>query len=388
MNTTRSLAAVMAVSMVLLLAPGSPLGAQEDEPLPTANLVLAGYGSASWGAQTQGDFQNDFAASISPVLLYDFGSDLLFESELEFGLSGELTTTTLEYAQIDYLGFERVVLVAGKFLLPFGVFSERIHPTWINKLPNAPLLYGHAHGGVAEGSLLPVLSDAGGMFRWAHPTGSKMRLDLSLYVTQGPKLVEETDGGEHAHAVVAGPSLGRAADPTDGAGATSAYDVPQVGFGVSFSDNNKNKMLGGRFGVIHGGTFEAYVSAFHARYDPDNYLDYNALGVSVEWRRGPLELRTEGVVVQQEFQEESSFERMEQPGYYVQAARRIGGFEPVIRWDQLLDGKVGSEVVRPGRRVLALGLNYWMGPTTPVKAAYEFEEDQPDRFVLQWAIGF
>jgi hypothetical protein len=390
MRTTRWVERIGALSVGLAFALASALGAQQEEPLPTANLVLAGYGSASWGAQTQGDFQNDFSASISPVLLYDFGADLLFEAELEFGLSGELTTTTLEYAQLDYLGFERVVLVAGKFLLPFGVFGERIHPTWINKLPTSPLLYGHAHGGVAEGSLLPILSDAGAMFRWANPTGPKLRLDLSLYVTQGPKLIEgEGEGGEHAHAVVAGPYRGVVSAASQGnVAAASAYNIPSVGFGVSFSDNNKNKMVGGRFGLVYGGVFEAYVSGFHSRYDPGNYLDYNGLGVSVEWRRGPLELRGEGVVVQQEFETEASFERMNQPGYYVQAARRIGDFEPVVRWDQILDGKVGSEVVQPGRQVLSAGLNYWLGPTTPLKVAYEFEEDQSDRFVLQWAIGF
>lgn len=374
MHMRRGVERVVGLATGLLMVAATTLHAQ-DAGSPTANLVLAGYGSASWGARTQGEFQNEFTASVSPVLLYDFGSDLLFEAELEFGLSGELTTTTLEYAQLDYMGFESVVLVAGKFLLPFGVFGERLHPTWVNKLPTAPLLYGHAHGGVAEGSLLPVLSDAGGMFRWAQPTSSATRLDLSLYVTQGPKIVEDVahdDGDTHAH----------------DDGIASAYEIPAVGFGVSFSDNNTNKMLGGRFGLVHGGVFEAYVSAFHARYDPGNFLDYNGFSLSAEWRSGPFEIRSEGVFVQQEFEAESSFERLEQPGYYVQVSRRFGGFEPVVRWDQLLDGKVNSEVVRPGRDVLALGLTYWMGATSPIKLAYEIEQDQSDRFILQWAMGF
>lgn len=390
MHTRRGVGRVVGLATALLMVAATTLHAQEAGS-PTANLVLAGYGSASWGAKTQGEFQNEFTASVSPVLLYDFGSDLLFEAELEFGLSGEATTTTLEYAQIDYMGFETVVLVAGKFLLPFGVFGERIHPTWINKLPTAPLLYGHAHGGVAEGSLLPVLSDAGGMFRWAQPTSSATRMDLSLFVTQGPKIVEDVahDDGDTHEAVVAAPAQQLSTVPGhDDAGIASAYEIPSVGFGVSFSDNNTNKMLGGRFGIVHGGTFEAYVSAFHARYDPGNFLDYNGFSLSAEWRSGPFEIRSEGVLVQQEFEAESSFERLEQPGYYVQASRRFGGFEPVVRWDQLLDGKVNSEVVRPGRDVLALGLTYWMGVTAPIKLAYEIEQDQSDRFILQWAMGF
>lgn len=391
MKTRRVVERVLGLAAALSVTAAAALSGQDAAPSPTANLVLAGYGSAAWGAQTQGEFQNEFSASISPVLLYDFGSDLLFESELEFGLSGELTTTTLEYAQLDYMGFESVVLVAGKFLLPFGVFGERIHPTWINKLPTAPLLYGHAHGGVAEGSLLPVLSDAGGMFRWAQPVGSRLRLDLSLYVTQGPKLVEGDEGDDgHVHeSLVAVPALAESADATPGqVAAASSYDVPSVGFGVSFADNNKNKMFGGRFGVAIGGTFEAYASAFHARYDPGNFLDYNGFGLSVEWRRGPFEVRSEGVLVQQEFEATATFERMNQAGYYIQLARRFGGFEPVVRWDQLLDAKVQSEVAKTGRDILSLGVNYWMSPTSPIKLAYEFEQDQSDRFSLQWAMGF
>ncbi len=116
-----------------------------------SGFVIAGYGSTTYEGVTQGVYRNDFSASVSPVLLYSKGTDILFEAELEFGLTGDATSTTLEYAQIDYLGFENVQFIAGKFLLPFGVFGERIHPTWINKLPTMPIVFGHAHGGVAGG---------------------------------------------------------------------------------------------------------------------------------------------------------------------------------------------------------------------------------------------
>ena len=117
------------------------------QPSPLSNFVLAGYGSATYDAFTVDEFTNNFSASVSPVLLFSMGEDILFETELEFGLSGEVTSTSLEYAQIDYLGFDRVQIIAGKFLLPFGLFSERLHPTWINKMPSAPLLY---HSGCPE----------------------------------------------------------------------------------------------------------------------------------------------------------------------------------------------------------------------------------------------
>ena len=219
--------AITAVVTGSLLVMASAVAAQDGTPLTRANIVFTGYGSATYEAAMNTAFENNFTASISPIFLYNMGGDVLFETELEFGLSGEATTTTLEYAQIDYLGFDKVIITAGKFLVPFGIFGERLHPTWINKLPTAPLLFGHAHGGVAEGSLLPVLSDAGLMVRVAQPLGSSWNLNLSMYVTQGPTLVEADAQGD-----------GHDDDHGDDQGGATDFIAPGVGFGIAFNDNN------------------------------------------------------------------------------------------------------------------------------------------------------
>lgn len=247
--------AILAVIAVLTLAAAQPTDAQNR-----SIFLVGGYGTTTYEAAATKAFPNDFRASVSPVILYTMGRDVIFETELEFGLSGAATTTTLEYAQIDYLGFEKVQIIAGKFLVPFGIFGERLHPTWINKLPSAPVLFGHAHGGVAESGLLPIMSDAGLMVRWAQPVGSTAMLDFSGYVTQGPRLApaQEDDhaGDEH--------------DPTE----PDDDHAPPVAFGTSFTDNNTNKMVGARLGIVKGSSFEAYVSGFHSMYDEDNFLDY------------------------------------------------------------------------------------------------------------------
>lgn len=380
--------ALSGAAAVAVLAAAAPLAAQEaPPPSPIANLVIAGYGGMAYDANLNDEFGNDFTASVSPVILYSMGDDLLFETELEFGLSGDLTTTTLEYAQIDYLGFDRVQIIGGKFLLPFGLFSERIHPTWVNKLPTAPLLFGHAHGGVAEEALLPVLSDAGIMARFNQPAGQLWNLDLTLFVTQGPRLMsEEESSGEHAHSVVA-PSL--SAVPGHGPEEVGDFHIPSVGFGVSFSDNNKNKMLGGRLGIVRAPTFEAYVSGFHAMYDQESFLDYSGVALSVESRVRGFELRGEAAVTWQEFgAAEEGFQTLESPGYYLQASRRIESFEPVVRWSQLLDAEVDGQTARLGQKELMLGVNYWLAPSVPVKVAYGVHPDADDQLHLAWAFGF
>lgn len=387
---------VLALAATLVVAAGGGVSAQDAEtPSPLSSVILAGYGGATYNASLGHDLvetQNDFSASVSPVLLWGMGDDLLFEAELEFGVSGQVTTTTLEYAQIDYLGFERLQFTAGKFLLPFGVFGERLHPTWINKLPTMPLLFGHAHGGVAEGSLLPILSDAGLMGRFSQPAGDAS-LNLSLFVTQGPRLMTEDEAeGGHAHAVVPSHSVVAAVPGHDGpepGTGSSAYAIPDVGFGVSFSDNNANKMLGGRLGYVRAPGLEIYVSGFHAMYDAESYLDYQGWALSTQLRRWGFEFLGEAAYLRQEFATgETTFETLERPAYYVEAARRIGAFEPVVRWSQLLEGTVNGTTATVGTDRLSLGLNYWVSATVPVKAAYLFDPDFDDRLVFQWAFGF
>lgn len=373
------------LAIVLLGALGQPSAAQTQ-----GRFLVAGYGSSTYeAALADDDFPNDFSVSLAPVLLYTMGSDFLFEAELEFGLSGTSTTTSLEYAQVDYLGFEKFQIIAGKFLLPFGVFSERLHPTWINKLPTGPVLYGHAHGGVAEDGLLPVLSDAGLLVRFTQPVSNGWSLNLSGYVTQGPRLAEEEAGEEHdddeeAHASI----LPVAAAAVDADIEPGAIPAPPVAFGTSFSDNNENKMIGARVGMVKGPSFEVYLSGFHAMYDAESFLDYQGAALSVEWRRSGFELRGEGLLTRQEFQDDDHFETLERSGFYAQASKRVGPWEPVVRLGVLADGTVDDASVTDGHSEVAFGLNYWFQPSIPLKVAYEYHEDRDDRLYVQWAFGF
>ena len=345
-------------------------------------FVVGGYGTTTFQANADNVYRNDFAASVAPVFLYTMGQDIVFEAELEFGLEGELTTTGLEYAQIDYLGFDQVQLIAGKFLLPFGVFGERLHPSWINKLPTGPVVYGHAHGGVAESGLLPVLSDVGAMVRWALPTESGFRLDFSGYVTQGPRVFEE---GEDDHG-----DEEPAADPMLARSELGEGPAPLVAFGTSFPDNNNTKMVGGRLGLLAGGTGGLYVSGFTSNYDEEDDRGFKAGSLSAEWRFDGFEFRGEGVLTRQEFHddEEDVVKTLARSGFYVQLAKRIDDFEPVVRWGALQDGTADSETLTEGHHEVAFGLNYWVRPTVPFKISYEVHQDLDDRVFVQWAYGF
>jgi hypothetical protein len=357
----------------------APVAAQTASG-PTSNFVMAGYGSVSWSGTTDGDFTNDFTSSLSPLFLYSLGDDFLFEAELEFGLSGELTTTSLEYAQIDYLALDRLQIIAGKFLVPFGLFGERTHPSWINKLPSTPLLYGDAHGGVAEGALLPVLSDAGVMLRYKKDLAPDWSLNLTGWVSQGPKAAASEDDEEEAH------KAGGTQD--EGLPVAGALAVPGLAFGVGFADNNSNKMLGGRIGLVNGPKFEVYVSGFHARYDTAEELDVVAGNVAVEYRTAALDLKAEGLTMWQDFELEEAIEVVSRTGYYLQAARRIGAWEPVARWSHLTESSVDGLLAFAERREFSVGLNFWFEPSIPLKVSYHADLDEGDHILVQWAFGF
>jgi hypothetical protein len=85
-------------------------------------------------------------------------------------------------------------------------------------------------------------------------------------------------------------------------------------------------------------------------------------------------------------------------GYWLQAAYRLNrlfpdrtgwrGFanrlEPVIRWGQVLSFE------EKNRDQLALGLNYWLFESVPLKLSYELNDGAVDdnRFLLNLAYGF
>jgi hypothetical protein len=206
---------IAAVLMAAVAA--APAAGQSDQH----HFLLAGYGTGGYDRMLGGGSANDFSATISVIPLYSTG-DFLFESELEFELEEVATETDLEYAQLDYEGLDNVQFVVGKFLLPFGIFGERLHPTWINKLPVMTSLFGPDHEGVPYSSLFPVLSDIGAMARWSAPVGDGgWYLNASAYVTQGPTLAETAPAEEAA-------------------GEPGYIDVPapQVAWGRNFTDNN------------------------------------------------------------------------------------------------------------------------------------------------------
>jgi len=367
------------------------------EDYPTSKLFISGYGAAGYTDSENGD--GTFGVQFTPIFHYQVSDRLHLTAEVEFNLRGSEADIGLEYGEIDFLVNDFLTVTAGKFLLPFNTFSERTHPPWINKLPSLPPIYG-AHGG--GGGIIPVLSDTGlelhGGVRlpWLLG-GEEPRLNYAFYVTNGPRSEPASASDER---------FDRLAGFLEGAGAILAADDlltalgigPDSGtdleFGENFRDNNSNKTLGGRVGVLPIPSLEVGGSFMGGRFDDGNDLDFRMYGFDLAYKIGPFDLR--GEYINLSFDRETvGRERID--GFYGQASVKLrdalrdldlpsGGLvdrtEIVVRYGEVSDGVDYDE--------LTPGVVYWIRPSVPLKLAYAIRSGNrsDDELQLQLAFGF
>lgn len=360
---TRIKVAAMVVAGALL-APATVAVAQDETPqriIPTNNAVLTGYGTVGYWYRSGGG-GNAFTAAVAPIFLWQFQDRFLFEVELEFEMQEGVTETGLEYAQLDVIVTDNVTAVGGKFLLPFGVFGERLHPTWINKFPSAPPIYGHHVSQFGAEPLMPILSDVGVMGR-AMMTPGSWGIGLSGYVTQGPQ------------------------------GEVTGMEPPELELPGSSGDNNSNKMVGGRLDVMLPPWMEVNFSGLTGKYDDNDVLDFTAWNIAAEARVANFEFRGEYMQTRQEFETTAGFPVKVRNGLYAQGAYRWRQFEPVIRWTQVLNTSTDGVETIDGATQLGFGLSYWFTPSMALMAAYELNREKGleidnDRFLAHVAFGF
>lgn len=358
---------------ILWLATWSPtLAAQEP---PTVRSILTGYGAVGYHMDVESDdTPNDFTGFVSIVPLAQIHEDILVEAELEFELEENTTNVVLEHIEVHYLGFDRLQLRAGKFHLPIGVWS---HTNWTNKMPTPPLLYEDTHGAATGGdALMPIPFDVGVMASWTPSIVEGWRTSGNLWVSQGPN---GTFGAGHTH-------NGEPAPTEEG-------DAAFLALGGNYFDNNSDKMVGLTLNAASAGGLTLKGSGFRARYDDAGDLGVLGGNLALTWSplRGadPLfELKAEVTAIDQEFLLNGTEESVTLEGYYVQLSRRLGEWEPVIRWSDLPRSVAGETVLVEKRNQLAMGLNYWITPSVPVKVAYQYELDRNDQFFIEWAVGF
>ena len=342
----------------------------------TTKPLITGWADVGF-ADRKGE-NSTFSASFNPILLWKLSDRLFFEGEVELELEGNETEIDLEYANLSYIVNDYLTLKGGRFLSPFGTFSERLHPGWINKLPDAPLPFGH--DGIAPTSELGLQASGG------FPAGPT-KFNYAVYVSNGPRL-------------------------------NTGDDEPEEAGLLHFDNNtdiNNNKAVGTRIGFLPIPELELGYSIQYARVreggGTDAWLHSVDLGYvrDSQFLKGTIDVRGQWVwskVSDVTFDTGSgpfTFNNRRNGGYAQLAYRPskinnkfIQNLEAVCRWDMINNPDGAPAETAFDERRWTLGLDYWLGPSTVLKAAYQFGtrrepgegEENVNAILLQAAMGF
>ncbi|MFQ5514968.1 MAG: hypothetical protein ACE5FG_11080 [Myxococcota bacterium] len=364
------------------------------ETHPTSQLFVSGYGAAGYSDQQNSD--GSLSMLLVPIFHYKLSDQLHLTGELELDLRGSTSEVAVEYAQIDYLLNDYLTLSIGKFLLPFNAFSERLHPSWINKLPSLPPIYG-AHG--SGGGIVPILSDTGVQVRgglrlpWSiDERGS--RVNYAFYMTNGPRLEPESDFEKLAEFLTDEGVIADEADLLSALGVS--HGGTEIEFGETFRDNNQNKAIGGRLGLLPVPQLEIGASFLQGSFDDHSDLDLRLYGFDLSYRLGPLHLLGE-FMDRRNDKVGGGTERIN--GYYLQGglllrdlASVAGPISTALDRTELVlrTGEVDDDL---DYRETTFGVAYWLTPSVPLKLAYTWRDEDHtevnnDQLLLQIAFGF
>ncbi len=362
----KTLSAAVVSALMLTTAPA--IYAQEGSSLDVGRMTLAGYGDVTYVATDNAN--TNVVSRFVPIFLFQLSEKIHIESEIEFSINelGE-TEVEMEYADLHYFLNDNTTISAGKFLLPFGQFGQNLHPSWINKLPTVPGIYGRGANGAMR-ALIPMMNDTGINVSNVFKVGTG-KLFTDFYVVSGPR--EETIGE--------GTSI-------NGPG-------PEVAFESKKGDNNGQSAFGGRIAYAMLPEIEVGYSYYSGAYNADGSLRYTMTNFDASWIGTYANVRGEYITTTTEGYLEEDNNRVhdfERDGWYVQGAwqaRQLGQawlnpVELVLRKSKIskIDGADRTTV----------GINYWLEPSTVLKVAFEdtsLDTGYSDsRAFVQLAFGF
>jgi hypothetical protein len=352
-----------------------PFAQSLDSLLGTTKFLLAGWAEGMFEARN--GQVSTFSASFNPIFLWELTPKLLFDGRLEIEPSGGGTNVNLVNAQISYLLNDYIALGAGEFFSPSNVFVERFEPQWINKLPDRPLAVYHG--------LLPNIS-VGAQVRGGFPIGPT-RANYAFYVSNGPVLntfdartagtldfnsyTDNNDnkavGGRVGFLPIPGVEVGYGFETSKpGFQGTTFHDVQALVQSVDLEVTRDSDLLKGRINLF---AQYAWSHVDHAVYDPDGSLGFGPLAFTSKQDGGYAELAYRPTKVDIDF---------------------VRNLELIFRWDHL--SRDPSGLGDPWETRWTFGLNYWLSPSTVLKAAYEWDKPsgEPNRNALfiQTAMGF
>ena len=351
----------------------------------TGRFVFAGYGDVRYEESDLKD-SSAFSARFVPIFLFSLNDKMHVEAETEISLNelGE-TSVELEYADIHYFLTDTTTITAGKFLLPFGQFSANWHPSWINRSPWTPGIYGSHGSSQAMVPLLPILSDVGIAVQQTFYFSSKQKIFLDLYVTNGARA--------ETHAEAAPVDDHAEVPPVE----DHAESFPEVAFEATSGDNNKDKAFGGRIAFAFLPAIEIGASYYTASYDERETLDITAQGMDINFignhyliRGEYISTETDGLEEEDEHGE-AEIHKFKRNGWFLQGVLQAGQIWPQLGGTEFLLEFAKTNKYADAKRWVA-GINYWLDARSVIKFSYEDTNvdvgDDDQRLAVQFSYGF
>jgi|CZKL01.1.fsa_nt_gi hypothetical protein len=152
--------------MAFVFGVSSSLAQDVDKNETSAGYVPVIAGGGAYVFNVNGSVPT-LEPQINPALLVPFGRHLLLESRVDFTgffqrdqqTSGPYTGKifkSVDFAQLDWLANTHAIVIGGKYLLPFGLYNERLVPVWIRNLQDSPITaaIGTRTSGAGDGAML------------------------------------------------------------------------------------------------------------------------------------------------------------------------------------------------------------------------------------------
>ncbi len=357
-------------SAQLTTSPGSFLG--------NTKLLIAGNAQADY---TYNKDENGFGnVAFKPIFLWHLSDKLFIESELEVATDEGDVEVVLEYVNMVYFINNNLAVHFGRFLPKFGSYRGKYMEGFLNRFPTDPVGFGD--GGIG------AMTETGLGLQGGADIGNMM-INYDFYVSNGPQL------------------LPGSSDAPDEAGQFN-YEA--------YAENNQNKALGGRFGILplSDASLELGFSFQHAGKTGDSgtsleNVKVDMYAIDLNYFRNITALNSNfrligewkkldaGRALYEDFESgigTYSFNNSS-TAFYIQASIRPTGASLEFLDNLELSGRY-SEFDTPegalwggGKKdQTAISLDYWLGWNRVFKIAYQHQTDNPNSFIAQLVFGF
>ena len=315
--------------------------------------------------------------TFAPFFLIQLNKRMLLSAQPGFSPAG----VGLIQAQLDLFVNDWLTADVGYFRAPIGFWNERLDPSWINKLPDVPL--------VMRQVIPDALSISGLQFRGAkYLFGSPIKMEYAIFASNGFAV---PDGGNQS----AWANLGTLSGTTSGVNNAAAYGgrigfwIPTCGinFGVSEFVNSPYSNTDGAVVSIWQPYFNYHRGNWDFRFEYGNNYEYTKsfIGNNIDRK---------GFYTQLAYRDYQSLKKHKQRLEYVfrYSETTFRGLDQAAAAANA--NSFGSPVNVPvDRNQYTIGINYYLYPSTVLKFAYEINSEvhkslHDNLFMVQFATNF